>query len=458
MNRTRGMTAGALITLIVVSLLIWRWPSGGSDPAASDKVPRDPVTLRFTYWGSVEEKKAIESTLARFHQEYPWITVEPIQLPNSDYNTKMLALSSSNEEPDLAYMTTELGEIFARQDKFLNLFDFLGRDPDLKKEDFLDYLWYKSSPGFAWGISTAAECFGLYYRKDLLEKAGVPIPPAQAENAWSWEQFVDAAKRLTLDSQGRNALDPAFDKDHIARYGIMFETWSDPLNNFVFGNGGDWVSADRSRFTLNSDEAAQAIQKLADLANVYHVAPSPYESKSLPAMNVALQAGLAAMIIDGQWINLDLGKAKVDYDIGVLPKLKRSVTVGLSGATVLFRSSKHPEEAWLLYKWLADPNKAINLYTDGLWMPVFKKWYTDPELVDRWVNANPRAHPPGFKDAMMKQLLENGMPSVGYYLQNQMEIFPEVTAGLIPVWQGEVSAKTALGGIAEKVNGLNVQK
>ncbi|MBW5445335.1 extracellular solute-binding protein [Cohnella sp. CFH 77786] len=450
--------AGALALAILAALLIGRWGTASPDLPPRGEEHREKVALRFTYWGSIEEKRAIESALARFTQEYPWITVEPIQLPNSDYNTKMLALSASNEEPDIAYMTTELGEVFAKQDKFLNLFDFLKKDPELDQGDFLDYLWYKSSPDYAWGISTAAECFGLYYRKDLLAQAGVAPPPAQAERAWSWDEFVDAAKRLTLDSEGRNAYDPRFDKDRIVRYGVMFETWSDPLNNFIFGNGGDWVSPDGERFTLNSPEVAEALQKLADLTNVHHVAPSPYESKSLPAMSVSLQAGLAAMIVDGQWINLDLGKAKADFDIGVLPKLKKSVTVGLSGATVLFRSSRHPDEAWLLYKWLSDPNKAINLYADGLWMPVLKKWYTDPELVARWVNANPAAHPPGFKDAMMKQLLENGMPSIGYYLRNQKEIFPEVTAGLLPVWQGEQTAQAALDGIAAKVSVLFAQK
>ncbi|GIO14361.1 hypothetical protein J19TS2_39160 [Cohnella xylanilytica] len=434
-----------------------RWEAGRSASSPKETY-RDKVTLRFTYWGSLEEQRAIEDALAGFMREYPWIAVEASQLPNSDYNTKMLAMSASNEEPDIAYMTTELGEAFARQGKFLNLFDYLNRDPELKRQDFLDYLWYKSDPEYAWGISTAAECYGLFYRRDLLAEAGVSPPPARAEEAWTWERFVDAAKRLTLDSEGRNAYDPAFDKDRIVRYGVMFETWPEPLNNFIFGNGGDWVSPDGSRFTLHEPAAAEAIQRLADLVNVHHVAPSAYDSKSLPSIHIALQAGLAAMIVDGQWINLDLGKANVDYDIGALPKLKKSVTVALSGATVLFASSRHPDEAWLLYKWLSDPSKAIHLYADGLWMPVLKKWYTDPSLVDRWVNANRAAHPPGFKDAMLRQLLERGVPGVGYYLRNQMDIYPEVTEALLPVWQGEKTASDALRELAALVEERYPQK
>ncbi|MFC5471658.1 ABC transporter substrate-binding protein [Cohnella suwonensis] len=421
------------------------------DEPAPPAETKEKVTLRFTYWGSFEERKAIENTMRKFSAQYPWIEVKTIQLPNSDYNTKLKAMVSSNEEPDLGYMTSELGELFASQQIFRNIYDLLERDPELDKSDFLDYLWYTSSDDYAWGVGTAGECFGLFYRRDLFQEAGVEAPPSKAINAWTWPQFVQAAQRLTLDKYGRNAADPQFDRNNIVRYGVMFETWSDPLNNFVFSNGGDWVSEDGGEFTLNSNEASEAIQKLADLVNKYHVAPSPLETKSMPSMSIALQAGLTAMTVDGQWINLDLGKAGVDYDIGVLPTLKQSVTVGVSGATVLFKSSRHPEEAWLLFKWLSDPDRALELYADGLWMPVLKKWYTDPALVAKWVDANPKAHPPGFKDAMMNQLIQYGKPSVGFYLRNQSELFPIVTEHLTPVWLGEKPAKDALNEVAGKV-------
>lgn len=448
--RRKGLVI--LTFILVISSVYWLYQQKSEREGEPHAIQHDhKVKLSFTYWGSFEEKKAIENAMEKFTERYPWISVDPIQIPNSDYNTKLMAMSASNEEPDLAYMTTELGEVFAKQGKFLNLFDLLEEDEELAREDFFDYLWHKSSDHVAWGVSTAVECFGLFYRQDLLREAGVTPPSPKASEAWSWEEFVHAAQLLTRDNQGRNALHPGFDKENIVQYGVMFETWSEPISNFIFSNGGQWVDEDGKSFLLNEPESAEAIQKLADLVNIYHVAPSPFESKSMPAMNVALQGGLAAMIIDGQWINLDLGKAEVDYDIGVLPKLKHSVTVGLSGASVIFKSSDHPEEAWLLLKWLLDPNEAINLYTDGLWMPTLKQWYTDPELIDKWVNVNPAAHPPGFADAMVKQLMDNGIPGVGYYIKNQVEIYPIVTSELIPVWLGEKRAQEALDEISEMV-------
>ena len=80
-----------------------------------------------------------------------------------------------------------------------------------------------------------------------------------------------------------------------------------------------------------------------------------------------------------------------------------------------------------------------------------KKWYTDPALVAKWVDANPAAHPPGFKDAMMNNLLKNGVPGVAYYLKNQAKIVATVSSSLDEVWLGKKSAADALNAVAAKV-------
>jgi multiple sugar transport system substrate-binding protein len=415
-----------------------------SDASQQDGANKEPVKLKFTYWGSPDEKKAIENACKKFTEKYPWITVETVQIPNSDYNAKLTAMAAGDDMPDTGYMTGDLGETWANEGKFVNLFEMFAKDKEVKKEDFLDYIWYKLTPDNAWGISTAGECFGLYYNKDLLKAAGIDSLPTTADKAMSWDEFVNLCKKLTIDKNGKTAADSGFDPKNIKQYGFMFETWDQPINNFIFSNGGEWCTEDGSKFTLNSPEAADAVQKLSDLINVYHVAPSPLAAKSLPAMNIALQSKLTAMALGGQWINLDLGNAKVNYDIGVLPKLKKSITVGVSGATVFFKGSKHPDEAWMLFKWMSNPEGAIELYSGGLWMPTMKKWYTDPELVKKWVDANPAAHPAGFKEAMMNQLMTNGVPQSQYYLKNYAKLVPVVTSAWDQVWLGKKTAAEAM--------------
>ena len=86
-------------------------------------------------------------------------------------------------------------------------------------------------------------------------------------------------------------------------------------------------------------------------------------------------------------------------------------------------------------------------------MPILKDWYTDPELVSKWAEGNP-AHPEGYKDAIMRQTMENGVAGVEYYVMNWGELDNLVNPSLAPVWLGEKTAKQALEEIEEKANAL----
>ncbi|MBW7460027.1 sugar ABC transporter substrate-binding protein, partial [Paenibacillus sepulcri] len=173
-------------------------------------------------------------------------------------------------------------------------------------------------------------------------------------------------------------------------------------------------------------------------------------AKSIPSQAVALQSKLVAMSMHGQWINLDLGAAKVNYDIGVLPKMKRSVPMGTSGLSVIYKSSPHIEEAWMLTKFLENPEGSIDLYKGGLWMPTMTKWYTDPALVAQWAENNP-AHPAGFKDAMMNNLLNNAVPSAPYYVKNFSKINAITFAEIDAVMLGKKTAAEAMKEAEAKV-------
>ena len=254
---------------------------------------------------------------------------------------------------------------------------------------------------------------------------------------------------MTIDKNGKNASEADFDPKNIRQYGVSFETWHGPVHATVINNEGEWITKE-GKFGFSQPDATEAIQRLADLINVHHVAPSPVQMKSIPSQAVALQSKLVAMSMHGQWINLDLGAAGVNYDIGVLPKMKRSVPMGISGASVIYQSTKHLEEAWLLTKFLKILEGSIDLYKGGLWMPTMTKWYTDPELVAKWAENNP-AHPAGFKDAMMNNLLHNGVPNGSYYIKNFSKVNAITFSGMDEVWLGRKTAAEAMKELEAKV-------
>ncbi|AZN43120.1 ABC transporter substrate-binding protein [Paenibacillus albus] len=449
--------AFSLLTLSLIAGLTTACGSSSKDeisnaqPTAaetSSNQQQEPVNLVFTYNGGPIEKTVMENSIAEFMKKYPNIKVDA-QFVATDYTTKITTMVAGNTAPDIGYLPADIALAWAEEGKLANVMDFLKDDPELKREAFLPNIWYDWAPGKSLGTSTAAEAFTLFYNKNLTDTAGITVPTT-ADTAWTWDQFVENARKLTIDKKGHNALDAAFDPNNIKQYGVQFGTWWGSYMNMVYSNGGAYLNDDGTEFKLNSPESAEAIQKIADLINVYHVMPSPVQASSLPGMATAMQTNQVAMFIDGQWSLLDVDAAKVPFGIGVLPKMKKSVTLMVGDPTVIFNSTKHPKEAWLLYKWLANPETSLELHKGGLWMPLLKDWYEKPELIAKWAENN-SAHPEGYKDAVVNQAMKNGIPGLAYTVRNFPTIDSIVTPALDKVWMGESKAQDVLNEIAPKV-------
>jgi multiple sugar transport system substrate-binding protein len=426
--------------------------SGNANTASSESGKEgasEAITLRMTVWGAPEEVASYKGAIARFEEKYPNITVK-LQHIAADYDTKLTTMVAGNDVPDIAQM--ESGSIafpLAEQGKFYNLQEFLSSDPEINEERLVPNISYSLEPGNVIGLGPGPETFALFYNEDIFKDAGLTPPPSKASEAWTWDEFVEVAKKLTIDSKGRNAADAGFDPKNIKQYGVNFGTWWGNYSNFIYSNGGDFLSEDGKTFALNQPAAVEALQKIADLINVHHVAPSPVQAKNIPATNVALQTKKVAMAIDGQWASAGLAQSKVHFNVGVLPILKKPMTTVVIGMFSIFKSTKHPQEAWELMKALLDPEASIDLITAGTWMPSYRDWYTDPTMLAKWTE-NLDSRPSGYKDAIVDVLLNSSHQTPTGYVKNFNKIMDIVNPALDKVWLGQQTAQEAMDSIADK--------
>lgn len=453
MKSSKRFTVLALAVCLILTALLSG--CGSSEEASEDTTKgedsqsdKEPIVLKFAFWGDTIEKKTVTEAFKAFEKKYDWITVEPVHIP-SDYTTKITTMVAGNVAPDLGYMSAGTALAWAEEGKLLNLNDLIAKDAEFKKEDYLDQVWYNWAPDKTLGMSTAVEGYGVIYNKDILQEAGVELPPTKAEDAWDWDKFLEVAKKLTIDANGKNALDPEFNSRKIKQFGFQYDPYN--MMTAVVSNGGNYLTEDGKGFGLAQPEAIEAIQKLADLMYVHHVSPTPLQTKSLP--NMALQTKKVAMTVSGNWALQDFAQQDINLGVAVLPKLKTSNTLSDGAPTVIFSSTKHPDEAWLLYKWMADPESSLTLHSGGLWMPLKKDWYTNPELIAKWATGN-KAHPEGYVDAFMIQTMERGARVPGFEVRNLAKINAIVTPALDKVWTGKESAEAALKGIESKVQPL----
>ena len=424
------------IMLILVFLLT------ACQGAAPTQPPSPVTTLRFTYWGSEMEKAAIEQMVAAFEKANPDVEVEPVQIPYEGYIAQVTAMIQNGQSPDVGYLPGLQAPLWAQEGKLLDLTDLIQNDPLLSTTLLASRYYY--APGKVAGINTAVEATLLFYNKALFDKAGVPYPPSDPARAWTWDEFVAAAQKLTSDSNGRHPGEAGFHPDEIRTYGVAFdktfEGWT--FYPFIFSNGGQLVNEDGTQLLLDSPEATEVMQKMADLMWVQHVAPTPAQDQNLPGYVTMLQTGNLAMHISGHWSLLDYASVKdLPFGVAVLPKFKKPVTVVLGSPTVIFAATKNKDAAIRFYKFHNNP-ETVDLFARGLWMPLQKSYYTEPNKMKFWLD-NP-AHPPESRPAFTDYIVNDSMPMPSYYLRNYAEVLDVALRPAINrVWNNEASAAQA---------------
>ncbi|MFY9381212.1 MAG: sugar ABC transporter substrate-binding protein [Eubacteriales bacterium] len=342
------------------------------------------VTLQFMGWeASPLETESVQRGLRIFEEQNPGIKVEYIPVGGDEYHTRLLTMMAGNAAPDVFFINTEgYYRNFARRGVLLELDDYFYQA--LKLEDFIPMDQDKMLvDGKIYGTSSCVVAPVLYYNKDLFDKAGLPYPPSNPEEAWTWDEFLEIAKQLTIEENGR-----------VVQWGVYGFENMHPREAAIYSNNGLIFSEDYSQVAMNA-EAQEALTKILELRTVHKVSP-PATFLEQSGMNAAqmLQTGRVAMVADGSWALQELARMGFPVGVGVLPIMQRPVTTGTAHLHSIWAGTKHPEEAWKLVEFLSSEEYQIDLVREGLWMPNRTHMYAE-ENRGRWIN--PEVHPEGFE-------------------------------------------------------------
>ena len=169
--------------------------------------------------------------------------------------------------------------------------------------------------GATYGVPNDFTPMVMYYNPVSFENAGVEIP---SEANLTWDRFLELTQRLTLDTEGRNALDPAFDANNIEQYGFRVRQFPFEWVYLLWGNGTDVISPDGTTASgyLDSPASIETIEFLRDLVLKYHVSPTPSALDALQTnlgfLDLFLQ-GKVAIFPRGHWELVGL-RSNPEYD------------------------------------------------------------------------------------------------------------------------------------------------
>ncbi len=280
----------------------------------------------------------MQDILASFAQQNPNISVKFQPIPNSQYYEKIEIRLASGTAPDALLGNGKNFLNFAQKGAWAPL------DSYMKRDNFSLDNYYKQPDVYFWQNQEYSAPFMCnvticVYNKSLFQQAGVE-PPSEK---WTWGDLLAAAKQLTKPGQFGLHVDDGFEFNWLI---------------FIRSHGGDYINKERTKSTLEMPETLEAFQWLVDLKLKHKVSP-PEGSTTLgtgdPFMTGKLAMYTAGTGSIGNWI---AGIKAFEWDLfypPADPKTGKRVVTFDTNPHLMTKASKHPDEAWLLMKYLAGP-------------------------------------------------------------------------------------------------------
>lgn len=342
------------------------------------------VTLNYMSWDP-EQLEVEQAAIAAFEAANPGVTVVSQAMPPKDYWPRLSALAASGDLPDVFAMSSGFVKEWAAAG---NLADLSGV---VTEEQLANYYAGATSIGVINGERIAFPqnwvAPVMFYNIDAFEAAGVALPTAD----WTWDEFLAAAKALTIDNNNDGNID---------QWGMFLYGRYAHIEPWVFRNGGRYLNADETALELN-DEAVNALRFLTDLVNVEHVAPQPQELEGVRQQDV-MPLGMAAMWVDGSWNianarsiigdNFRWGIAQVP--VGPDATAESAAAYAWADLLSVGANSENPDVAWAFIQHMVGAGRDSSDFLGGK-VPA----YVDIATSEGWLE---RGQMPGNKELLLE--------------------------------------------------------
>jgi multiple sugar transport system substrate-binding protein len=326
----------------------------------------EPVKLNFwdMIWGPPQYIDAAKALVDQFNKEHADVQVTYRSVPWTNWYQTFVTAVGAGSAPDLStgagYQAVQLydmgairpiDDIVADLKQKGDIADFLPNTVDTLRYDN----HYVALP---WGIDIRV----WYYRKDLLEAAGVKVPT-------SWDELRSAAKTLTKD--GKFGVVSAGDTG-----GSHF------IYNAVLNNGGGLFDANR-KIVLRDDRNVEALKMLSGMVADGSVSPASAGYSDEDKRSAFLR-GQAAFTLDTPGLIDGAGEAA--SKIGIVPPLAGphgdKGTIFWVNNIMVYQQTKHPDEVKTFLEWWSKNQKPLWTKGNSGQLPTRQSIAADPYFSD----------------------------------------------------------------------------
>ncbi len=329
---------------------------------------RQEGPLRF--WAMGREGEVVGELVRDFRREHPQIEVQVQQIPWSAAHEKLLTAYVGGSTPDLAQIGNTWIPEFAALRAIAPLDARLSASAELDSSLFFSGVWATNVlEGVTYGVPWYVDTRVLFYRRDLLARAGYDAMPETWEE---WLASLHAVKRVVGED----------------RFAIFLPTneWTQ-LVILALQSGSPLLADDWTRGAFREPAFRDAFDFYLGL---YRSGLAPaVGNNEIANLYQEFERGYFAMYVTGPW-NLGEFRTRLSPEMQAtwatapLPGPTGPASgVSLAGGSslVLFQASRRKPEAWQLVEYLSRPEVQSRFFRLTGNLPARREAWADPALV-----------------------------------------------------------------------------
>ena len=272
--------------------------------------------------------------------EFQFITSDSYGSNWNGYLMKIQTMIASGNSPDVTSLGLEGVGLLIMNDLAIPLDDYIAAHPEELERIQAhgidkDLLKIFVVNGGIYGYPYEANSVVTHIRKDIFEKAGIPLPRSN----WTWNDFRDICEKIKATNTGAFAF--AVPTNFFCLQALLYSNGAAPLNN-------NWDGA-----AINSPESVEMFQFLQDSIFKYGYAPQP--SQTLGPTELIIQGRVAVQWI-GRWVSNDYNASELyDSIYSQLVPAGKAGNISCAGDAcfVVLKSTKVPDAAMKVALWCA---------------------------------------------------------------------------------------------------------
>jgi multiple sugar transport system substrate-binding protein len=357
-----GFTLRSIILLCLVSLLLVSCsPGKHSGNVAS-------AEIRFWNGFTGPDGATMEKIVQQFERE-TGIRVKMQIIPWSTYYDKLLLSLAYGGAPDVFICHANRIAEFARYGVFRPLDDLIEADKGFNSSDFLPNIWKAGQyAGKQVGLPLDCHPQGLYYNLKLFREAGIVDAQGNPKPPETWEEFLDAARRLTKDKDRDGRPD---------QWGFAFTWLRTNWITFISQHGGSILSPDLKRAALADPPAVRATQQMCDIITRYGVAPKPEGFDSW----MGFRQGRVAMAIEGIYMLSSVEEQRgLEYAGAPVPSFGPRRAVWGGSHLLCMPKNLSPQRAQLVWRFMRYLSDHSLDWAEGGQIPVRRSLLNQPRF------------------------------------------------------------------------------